>query len=117
MSFHRVSPRRCLFTEYLNHDYVNGNQDMSSFENILPFRNAKNLKPETSKYQSAGYHLDGHILVSTSSSIGDDNGPAPAPFNAATLTLYVVAAFNPFNSMVSAVVSIVFVFAGSGTKL
>ena len=57
------------------------------------------------------------IWVSTSSSIGVDNGPAPAPFNAATLTLYVVAAFNPFNSMVSALVSIVFVFAGSGTKI
>jgi len=56
------------------------------------------------------------IWVSTSSSIGEDNGPAPAPFNAATFTLYVVAAFNPFNSIVSAVVSIVFVFAGSGTK-
>ena len=62
MSFHRVSPRRCLFTEYLNLDYVNGNQDMSSFENILPFRNAKNLKPETSKFQSVGRHLDGHII-------------------------------------------------------
>ena len=63
MSFHRVSPRRCLFTEYLNLDYVNGNQDMSPFENILPFWNAKNLKPETSKDQSTDRQLEGLIWV------------------------------------------------------
>ena len=34
---------------------------MSSFENILPFRNAKNLKPETSKDQSTDRQLDGLI--------------------------------------------------------
>ena len=62
MSFYRVLPRRCLiFTEYLNLDYVNGNQDMSSFKNILPFWNAKNLKPETSKDQLTDRQLDGLI--------------------------------------------------------